>query len=101
MSNNCMGTDKQILSFIAEETKLTSALSTDDVLDFVYANASVKTKGLWPYRYAWANAAMVATCLGVIVLGFWITQMVYVPADQLLVVNNIHLENVDSIVGGE
>lgn len=95
-----MSTEKQIEKFIQSERKQVSALADYDILGFVLQS----DKGgniFWPFIHAWANAGAVAACVITICFGVWFAKYNYAPREQFLVVNNVHLENVEYIVGGE
>ena len=91
---------KHIQEFVQFERNQTSKLTDEDVLNYVFQ--SEKSSGMfWPFIHAWANASAVAACVIVICFGVWFARLNYAPSEQFLVVNNVHLENVEYIVGGE
>lgn len=95
-----MSTEKHIQEFIEYERQQISGLTDYDVLSFVLQSDKNRSV-FWPFMHAWANAGAVAACVIAICFGYWFARLNYSPSEQFLVVNNVHLENVEYIVGGE
>lgn len=92
--------EKHITDFIEFEKTQTTCLNDEAVLAYVM-RSDRQVSVFWPFIHGWANASVVAACVVAVCFGVWFAKISSTPAEQLLVVNNVHLENVEYIVGGE